>query len=92
MIDTNKLPKSKDIFHLAQFITSYPVKTSKVVRIARQRSYNEHIIKFLKLFPADSEFQNRDDFIARCESLKILLKQEAELPEEHLLSPQDLTL
>lgn len=86
---TNRLPSEKDMIWLSKLTTSYPVTRREILRIARMWNFKPEVVSFLRLFAPDQLFETRTDFVARCESLALLIRQEWEAPKETIQSPQD---
>lgn len=84
----NKLPAVKHLLALAKEM-EFPALRRDVEKMALKRGLSEDVVAFIDLFPADEVFQNRVDFMTRCEEVEILIDQERSSPVEYLRSPQD---
>jgi hypothetical protein len=89
MIYTKPLPRLDNIVWLAKHIDPFPITAGEILDIAQTWKFNKSILEFLKLFPADEEFESRADFLTRVEELEIMIREEREMPVEILRSPLD---
>ncbi len=89
MFYDKQLPRIQKLHELGKAIKTFPVTAKEVVFMAKRLGYSPHLIEFLKLFPDEEVFEDRTDFIARCESVCLLIQQEREAPEEILQSPPE---
>jgi len=81
MAYTKRLPETKDIVWLSKLVGSYPANRSEVVRIARKWNFADNIVEFLRQFQTNEIFDNRADFVAKCDDLTTHIRQEWELPK-----------
>ena len=79
---TQELPNLDNLNWIAGMAGSFPVSAGAVRRLAETWKLNKSVVDFLKLFPEDEEFDNREDFITRCEDLELIIKEERDMPYE----------
>lgn len=89
MIYAEPLPKTDRIMHLAEVAGPFPATGSDIVRTARRYNFGPDTVHFLKLFPGDVMFENREDFSVRSQELMFLIREERAMEDEGPLSPQD---
>jgi hypothetical protein len=75
------LPSIRKLKKLAEWDGPFPMKSYRVIIGANRYGFDDDTLNFLDLFPHDTVFQSRGDFIERCEKLEatIRAKQGAEL-------------
>ena len=78
---TKKLPATRHLLKLARNV-GFPTTAEYAVKLAKDLHLPLELINFLKTYPPDEIFQNRVDFMTRCEELEILIKQELDIPNE----------
>jgi hypothetical protein len=66
----NQLPPIRKLKRLAEWDGPFPIKSYRLVLGARRFGFDDDTIRFLRLFPHDSVFNSRDDFIYSCEMLE----------------------
>jgi hypothetical protein len=74
---------------LKQLARPFPTTTDRIIYLATAWNFDSSTLDFLKLFPKDEVFENEDDFMVRCEELKLMIREEQNMPAESLRSPQD---
>lgn len=67
----------------------FPATAGLVLNTAKAWSFSSSTISLLEQFPKDEVFDSEDDFVTRCEELEFMMREEKDMPVEHLLSPQD---
>jgi len=67
----------------------FPTTAGEISLVASDWHFDRGTLQFLALFPEDTVFENREDFLARSEELELLLQEEATAPAETALSSQD---
>jgi hypothetical protein len=88
MMHKEKLPSIRTLRYLADIDGPFPIKNRHVILAAQRFWFNDNVIEFLKLFPPDTVFYSRDEFIERCKQLELLIMEEQRSPAEVLRSPQ----
>lgn len=83
-----KLPPVRQLFSLATD-AHFPATRKEIEDNAVSRGFTNTMTDFLDLFPADEVFENKVDFVTRCEVVEMLINEEREMPKEALRSPQD---
>ena len=76
MLYNRPLPPIRDLKKLATWDGPFPMKGYRAVIGADRYGFDDDTIRFLQLFPHDAVFQNRDDFLQRCEELEGLIREE----------------
>lgn len=66
---SKRIPTSNEIMRLTTMVTSYPVNRRQVVRTARIWNLSNELIAFMRLFPADSQFNTRTDLVNKSAEL-----------------------
>lgn len=73
------LPSIRKLKKLIEWDGPFPMKSYRVVIGANRYGFDEDTISFLELFPHDTVFQNRNDFLDRCVELESSIRdQQAE--------------
>ncbi len=73
------LPSIRKLKKLVEWDGPFPMKSYRVVIGANRYGFDEGTIRFLELFPHDTIFQSRVDFLGRCEALAATIRdQQAE--------------
>jgi hypothetical protein len=73
------LPSIRQLKKLAEWDGPFPLKSYRMVISAERYGFDENLIQFLQLFPHNTVFQNRDDFVEQCQDLETQLRpKEAE--------------
>jgi hypothetical protein len=81
-----ELPAVRELLSLSQH-TIFPAKRDEIMQIALKITTQPNIVDFLKLFPPDTTFRSRVNFMTVCEELELLIGQERLLPSQRLRSP-----
>lgn len=89
MIYNRTLPRINNVRWLARLSMPFPTTAGTIMEIAEAWRFDKSTLDFLALFSQDTEFQTREEFLAKCEELELLIREEAEAPVETALSPQD---
>lgn len=89
MIYSKPLPRMDSLELLANKLGRFPMTRREVSKTAKNRGFRRSVLDFIKLFPEDETFETRLDFITRCEELELFIREERNLPDERLRSPQD---
>lgn len=89
MIYYKPLPRIDNVRWLAKLAGPYPATRQEITEAAQDWNFSENTIEFLRLFTPDEVFKSQGDFLARCEELELLLREERKMPAELLRSPQD---
>lgn len=89
LVVNQRLPSMRALQILAEIDGPFPIQNRQVILAAQRFWFNSDVIDFLKLFPPDTVFQSREDFIERCQQLELLIQEERDAPLEKLRSPQD---
>lgn len=89
MVYVKALPRMDKIQRLNDLVTSYPTTTGDVLKTARHWSFSNSTIDFLQLFPRDEVFESSADFLARCEELELMIREERHMPVEIPRNPLD---
>lgn len=92
MVYTKRLPRTDSIERLARATGPYPAKARRVLRQAETLGFGQSTLDFLRQFPSDEVFESRSDLLTRCEELDLLFREEREMPQETLRSPQEMTI
>jgi hypothetical protein len=66
-------PHIDDMLWLIRVSAPFPVPAPSVLDRAKLWGFSKRTQDFLRLFPEDEVFQNRADFMDRCEELELLL-------------------
>lgn len=82
------LPPPDQLMLLAKSM-EFPAGRSAIIQAAASLGLPGDVTDFLGIFPAREIFENRVDFMTRCEEIVMLMNQEREMPAETLRSPQD---
>ena len=88
-MNTTALPTTTQLIRLAKR-GRFPLRRRQLERVARRNGYTSGMIEFLRLFPGDEVFENRAEFLTRCEELELFMDEERDMPKEIARSPQDL--
>lgn len=88
MVYTKSLPRIDNILWLAKLARPFPTTAGSILNLARDWHFTQSTIDFLKLFPADEEFETGEDFLTRAEELEMFIHEERKMPAETLYSPQ----
>lgn len=89
MVYNNARPHIDNILWLARLSMPFPATAGNIAEVARAWRFSANTLDFLQLFPRDEIFSSREDFMTRCEELKLLIREQAEMPQAAVLSPQD---
>lgn len=89
MIYTKRLPRADSIARLAKVAGPFPTTAGRILRKARSFGFGKSTLDFLKQFPSDEIFESHADFLTRSEELTILFREERDMPQEALRSPQE---
>lgn len=92
MVYTKRLPRIDSIERLARVAGPFPVRAGRVLQRAKSFNFGKSTLDFLRQFPSDEVFESRNDLLTRCEELGILLREERQMPQETLRSPQEMTI
>lgn len=88
MMYNRTLPSMHNLKKLADWDGPFPMKGYRIVIGADRYGFDDDTIHFLKLFPHDAVFRDRDDFLRLCEELEILIRSEWERSAAIVSSPQ----
>lgn len=88
MAFNKKLPAIRTLRSLAEIDGPFPVKNRHVILVAQRFWFDDNVIDFLKLFPPETVFHSRDEFMERCRQLELLMQEERRAPLETLHSSQ----
>ena len=83
------LPRIDNILWLSNLARPFPKTAGEILDIALSWKFSKSITDFLKLFPRDEVFENGEDFVTRLEELEMMIREERQMPFEHLRSAQD---
>jgi hypothetical protein len=78
-----------DLAWLVHLGRPFPATAKNMQDLAGKWGFDKHVRNLLARFPADEKFESGDDFLARCEELDFLAKEEASMPKENLRSSED---
>ena len=68
------LPSIRKLKKLAEWDGPFPMKSYRVIVGADRYGFDDDTIGFLKLFPHNTVFKSRSDFLARCEKLQTMIR------------------
>lgn len=80
-------PLLTDLHALIDKVTSFPISAKQLVDFAAQAGAPKAVIDFYSAFPPDERFSDKDDLIARTESVEIMHHQTA--PPEDMHTPEE---
>lgn len=83
------LPGTKNLLWLSKLARPFPASATKLVQTASKWNLSRNTIDFVSLFPSDVTFASGDDFLTRCEELRLMIREERAMPVEKLHNPQD---
>ncbi len=63
---------------LTTMVTSYPVNRRQIVRTARIWNLSNELIAFMRLFPADAQFNTRADLVNKSAKLAVSVRSKWE--------------
>lgn len=91
MVYTKQLPKADNLSRLAESAGPFPITAGNLAQKAKSMKFNKSMQDFLRQFPDDEVFESRADFVLRSEELEMLFREERDMPNEVLRSPQDMS-
>jgi hypothetical protein len=80
------LPSIRKLKKLTEWDGPFPMKSYRVVIGANRYGFDQDTISFLELFPHETVFHTRDDFIERCEKLEAIIRAKQEDDQRHVTS------
>lgn len=76
MIYDRPLPSMRSLRQLATWDGPFPIKSYRLVIGAERYGFGSDMLAFLKLFPHDEVFRDRDDFLEKCRVLETTIRSE----------------
>ena len=80
-------PSLTDLHTLITKVPGYPITVRKLVELGQKKASPKAVIDFYRAFPEDEIFEDKDDLIARTESVEMLHHQTA--PREEMHAPEE---
>ncbi len=80
-------PSLTDLHALIAKVSNYPITAKQLVELAAQNQLPKAVIDFYRAFPADEVFKDKEDLLARTESVEMLRHQSA--PREEMHAPEE---
>jgi hypothetical protein len=68
-------------------VPRFPITVKHLVELARRKNAADAAVDFYRSFPDDGIFEDKDDLLARTESVEILRHQSA--PREEMRAPEE---
>lgn len=75
-------PSLADLEALIARVPRFPFSVKKLIKLAREDHFPEEVIKFLKAFHAEEEFEDHDDMSTRFENVQFMEHEAAAMPPE----------
>jgi hypothetical protein len=88
----NSLAAQSSLSKLDSFaskVRNYPVSVRQLLRLAKQNGEPPEVINFYKSFASDAVFDNPDDLSGRTEQVEIMRQEEADMPKDDMIAPQE---
>jgi hypothetical protein len=82
-------PKLIDLYRFIDKVNRYPVSVGQLLNLARQQRAPKAVIDFYKSFDQDQVFRDEDELTGRSEQVDIMRQEEADMPREDLLVPEE---
>lgn len=86
---TKQLPKHRDLERLSTFVVYYPAAQKEFLEAAQTWGMGDDVIELIKQFPSDEIFDDRYDFLNRCDELELIVQEERDAPRENVQSYED---
>ena len=80
-------PLLTDLRGVIDAVPRFPITVKQLVELARRKKVPNAAVDFYKSFPKDGVFEDKDDLLARTESVEILRHQTA--PPEEMRTPEE---
>jgi DNA-binding SARP family transcriptional activator len=68
-------------------VPAYPITAKQLIELGEKQGAAQAVIDFYRTFPPNELFEDKDDLLARSESLLILRRQTA--PAEEMHAPEE---
>ncbi len=88
----NSLAAQSSLSKLDSFasrVRNYPVSVRQLLRLAKQNGEPQEVINFYRTFARDQVFDNPDDLTSRTEQVEIMRQEEAGMPKDDMVVPQE---
>lgn len=82
---TKRLPRLSTLLGVTNFVR-FPVTASQLRDEAYVHKTPPSVLDFLALFSPGDRFVSRRDFLANCEELELLIREERKMPHEAVLA------
>ncbi len=80
-----RLPQLLQLISLSEAIR-FPTTGASLLATAQKLDASRSIVDFLALFSPGDTFHSRQDFIASCEELELLIREGRKMPHEVVLA------
>lgn len=78
------LPSTRKLRQLAEWGGPFPIKNRHLMLAAERFNLGEKVIKFLTLFPKDTIFVSREDFLYQCNVIEQYLHANQTMPMQFI--------
>lgn len=78
------LPSIRRLRQLAEWGGPFPIQNRHLLLAAERFNLGEKVINFLELFPKESVFETREDFMYQCDVIEHYLRANQTMPMQYI--------
>lgn len=82
-------PSLTELNRLINKVPAYPLSVRQLLKLAAEKRAPAEVKSFYRAFPNDMVFDNQEDLAARTEQVKVLHREEGDMPAEELRASEE---